>query len=165
MRFVWTLRIGSRYRRMGERPSGCGAPIAAVGGRGGQHELPTRHMEECEHERAPRRGDLPLRAMRCGRDRGRLPKLVRREPISLAQAGRLPGAGGKPVTCFICGTPRVNGFCPVHDDRKGQLARIHSPRSSQMPYRAPEPWSAPRPWWPPKQRSTSQRGRKGASYG
>ena len=39
---------------------------------------------------------------------------------SLAQAGRLPGAGGgKPVTCFICETPRVNGFCPVHDDRKG----------------------------------------------
>lgn len=25
--------------------------------------------------------------------------------------------------------------------------------------------SAPEPWWPPKQRSTSQRGRKGASYG
>ena len=22
------------------------------------------------------------------------------------------------MTCFICETPRVNGFCPVHDDRK-----------------------------------------------
>ena len=69
------------------------------------------------------------------------------------------------MTCFICGTPRVNGFCPAHDDRKGSwmswqrrvTGLAWPPLASGDDYRRIDHVRAL------EGRSMSQRGRKGSS--